>query len=98
MLMEEPDTPAARIAAIAVARAAKIAAVLCAGPILRAARDTDTVRVAVEGSQYWRLTGFRTAFHRELDRLLPQGVTCQIVQSENACLIGAARAAWADPI
>ena len=98
MLMDEPDTPAARIAAIAVARAAKIAAVLCAGPILRAARDTDTVRVAVEGSQYWRLTGFRTAFHRELDRLLPQGVTCQIVQSENACLIGAARAAWADPI
>ena len=87
---------AAEIAAIAVRRAAKIAAVLCAGPILRAARDTDHVRVAVEGSQYWRLTGFREAFHRELEELLPDTVACEIVKSENACLIGAARAAWAE--
>ena len=95
-MLEKEHTAAAEIAAIAVRRAAKIAAVLCAGPILRAARDTDTVRVAVEGSQYWRLTGFREAFHRELDELLPADVTCRIVRSENACLIGAARAAWAE--
>jgi hypothetical protein len=50
----------------------------------------------VEGSQYWRLTGFRDAFHLELDALLPEGVTCRIVRSENACLIGAAQAAWAE--
>ena len=96
LLTEAPHSTAAQIAAVAVRRAAKIAAVLCAGPILRAARDASPVRVAVEGSQYWRLTGFRDAFHRELDALLPEGVTCRIVKSENACLIGAAQAAWAE--
>ena len=96
LLTEEPHSTAAQIAAVAVHRAAKIAAVLCAGPILRAARDASPVRVAVEGSQYWRLTGFRDAFHLELDALLPEGVTCRIVRSENACLIGAAQAAWAE--
>jgi hexokinase len=95
-MLEKERGTAAEIAAIAVRRAAKIAAVLCAGPILRAARDTKTLRVAVEGSQYWRLTGFREAFHRELDELLPDEITCRIVKSENACLIGAARAAWAE--
>ena len=95
MLSEDIHSPAAQIAAMAVHRAAKIAAVLCAGPILRAARDRSEVRVAVEGSQYWRLTGFREAFHQELDRLLPAGVACRIIQSENACLLGAAKAAWA---
>ena len=96
LLTEAPHSTAAQIAAVAVHRAAKIAAVLCAGPILRAARDASPVRVAVEGSQYWRLTGFREAFHRELDELLPDGIVCRIVRSENACLIGAARAAWAE--
>lgn len=98
LLSEGPHSPAAQIAAIAVRRAAKIAAVLCAGPILRAAVPGVPVRVAVEGSQYWRLTGFREAFHRELDRLLPAEVTCRILQTENACLIGAARAAFAQPM
>lgn len=93
LLQEQPDAPAARLAAIAVHRAAKIAAVLCAGPILRTGERH--VRIAVEGSQYWRLTGFREHFHRELDRLLPEGSTCQILRAENACLIGAARAAFA---
>lgn len=95
-MLEKERGTAAEIAAVAVHRAAKIAAVLCAGPILRAARDTKTLRVAVEGSQYWRLTGFRDAFHLELDALLPEAVTCRIVKSENACLIGAAQAAWAE--
>ena len=96
LLTDDPHSTAAQIAAAAIHRAAKIAAVLCAGPILRAARDTTTVRVAVEGSQYWRLTGFREAFHQELEALLPEGIACRIVRSENACLIGAARAAWAE--
>ena len=95
-MLEREHTLAAEIAAIGVRRAAKIAAVLCAGPILRAAGDRETVRVAVEGSQYWRLTGFREAFHRALEELLPAGITCEIIKSENACLIGAARAAWAE--
>lgn len=98
LLEEEPQAPAARLAAIAVHRAAKIAAVLCAGAIVRTARDTARVRVAMEGSQYCHLTGFREAFHRELDQLLPPSVSCQIVRVENACLIGAARAAFAKPM
>lgn len=99
LLEQEPDSPAAQIAALSVERAAKIAAVLCAGPILRAAIPGRPVRVAVEGSQYWRLTGFREAFHRELEELLaPGGIVCRIVRAENACLIGAARAAFAEPM
>ena len=98
LLAEQPDAPAARLAAMAVRRAAKIAAVLCAGPMLRASRMEPHLRVAVEGSQYWRLTGFREAFHGELDGLLPEGVTYEIIRTENACLIGAARAAFAEPM
>ena len=98
MLAEDPHSPAAQIAAIAIRRAAKIAAVLCAGPILRAAGEQTHVRVAVEGSQYWRLTGFREAFHEALDELLAGRAACEIVQAENACLLGAAKAAWADPM
>jgi len=98
LLQQQPDGPAARIAAMAIHRAAKIAAVLCAGPMLRV-RGVRPVRVAVEGSQYWRLTGFRESFHRELDALLaPRHVEYEIVRVENACLIGAARAAWAEPM
>ena len=96
LLAEDPDSPAARLAAVAVHRAAKIAAVLCAGPILRTGEPH--VRIAVEGSQYWRLTGFRECFHRELDRLLPAGVRYTILRSENACLLGAAKAAFAEPM
>lgn len=51
----------------------------------------------MEGSQYWKLTGFRDAFHQELDSLLePYGIRYEIVKSENSCLIGAARAAFAE--
>lgn len=100
---ETPEIPdvseAGEIARTVILRAAKIAAVLCAGPILRSGSRGETVRVAVEGSQYWKLTGFREAFHRELDELLePEGIRYEIVRSENACLIGAARAAFAQPM
>ncbi len=95
LLGDAPESMAAQIAAIAVARAAKIAAVLCAGAILRTGKRN--LRVAVEGSQYWCLTGFREAFHRELDGLLiPAGVCWRVVRTENACLLGAARAAFAE--
>ena len=97
LLTEDSHSTAAQIAAVAVHRAAKIAAVLCAGPILRAARDASPVRVAVEGSQYWRLTGFREAFHRELEALIPDR-TVKIVKTEESCLRGAALAAFAEPM
>lgn len=86
---------ALEIARTAVSRAAKIAAVLCAGPVIRAGKAH--VRIAVEGSQYWKLAGFRKAFHKYLDEILaPKGIGYEIVKTENACLIGAAKAAFAE--
>ena len=91
----QPD--AVEIARAAIHRAAKIAAILCAGPLLRISGHDKPLRIAMEGSQYWKLTGFRDYFHCELDTLLkPYGIRYEIVRSENACLIGAARAAFAD--
>lgn len=90
-----PD--AVEIARATIRRAAKIAAILCAGPLLRISGHQNPLRVAMEGSQYWKLTGFRDAFHRELDALLrPWGIAYEIIKTENACLIGAARAAFAE--
>lgn len=87
---------AVQMAQLLVARAAKIAAILCAGPIIRAGQPGQRLRVAVEGSQFWKLTGFRGHFCRELDGLLtPHERFYEVVQAENACLIGAARAAFA---
>ena len=83
-----------QIARQLINRAAKVAAILCAGPMILSRKST--LRVAVEGSQYWKLTGFREAFHRELDALLlPHGISCEIIRSQDSCLIGAARAAFA---
>ena len=91
-----PERSAAlEIAEMAISRAAKVAAILCAGPIL--ATGERNPAVAVEGSQYWKLTGFREAFHRYLEQLLaPAGVRVEVIRAENACLIGAARAAFAE--
>ena len=90
---------AAEIAQVSIARAAKIAAILCAGPIVRAAETGRQIRMAVEGSQYWKLAGFREAFHGVLEKLLEKrGIRCEIVKCENACLIGAALAAFAEPM
>ena len=86
-----------RLAAVLICRAAKIAAVLCTGPILRCSEPGEEVPAAVEGSQYWRLTGFREAFHRELAQLIPDRKV-RIVQTEDACLRGAALAAFAEPM
>lgn len=88
---------AVEIARATIRRAAKIAAILCAGPLLRISGQEGPLKIAMEGSQYWKLTGFRDAFHRELDALLkPAGIRYEIVKTENACLIGAARAAFAE--
>lgn len=93
-----PGSDAAReLAGSQILRAARIAAILCAGPILRCSSAGETVPVAVEGSQYWRLTGFREAFHAELDSLLPDR-KLRIVKTEDACLRGAALAAFGEPM
>jgi len=94
-----PCDAAKELAFHQIHRAAKVAAILCAGPMVLAANPGQVLRVAVEGSQYWRLTGFRELFHRELDALLSgRDISYEIVRSENACLIGAARAAFAKPM
>ena len=88
---------AMEIARLTIHRAAKIAAIVCAGPLCMVSCNREPIRIAMEGSQYWKLTGFREAFHQELDALLaPFGIRYEIVKSENACLIGAARAAFAE--
>ena len=93
-----PENENAKVLAKAlICRAAKIGAVLCAGPILRCSAPGEEVPPAVEGSQYWRLTGFREAFHRELEALIPDR-TVKIVKTEESCLRGAALAAFAEPM
>ena len=91
------DKTAKALASVLIQRAAKIAAVLCAGPILRCSEPGEEIPVAVEGSQYWLLTGFREAFHRALEELIPDRKV-RIVKTENACLRGAALAAFAEPM
>lgn len=85
-----------RIADEMVQRAARIAAVLTAGPVIRAGVKDRPVRIAVEGSTFWKLTGFKDRFSTELNELLaPRGMTFEILRSENACLVGAALTAFA---
>lgn len=95
-----PNHPAARkIARTMIHRAAKIAAILTAGPVLRSCGPGENCTIVVEGSQFSRLTGFAGSFRRELQELLmPWDVTFSITQVENSCLIGAALAAFAEPM
>lgn len=87
------------IAKTVIHRAAKIAAILCAGPVLRCTQPRSCINIAVEGSQFWKLSGFRTLFCQELEQLLhPYEIRYSIVHSENACLKGAALAAFAQPM
>jgi len=89
---------AAALARTLIHRAAKIAAVLTAGPVLRSEPGNDCTLV-IEGSQFHRLTGFGDCFRRKLDGLLsPRNITCSIVTVENSCLVGAALAAFAHPM
>ena len=93
-----PHSPAAEtIARTLIHRAAKIAAILCAGPVIRCTSPGGHVNIAVEGSQYEKLQGFREHFRQELEALLSRRhITFTMVQAENACLKGAALAAFAE--
>jgi len=90
---------AAVIAQALIRRAAAMAAVLCAGPVLRCTAAGEAAAIAMEGSQYTKLHGFREAFTRALTNLLkPRKIDFAIVQTDNACLKGAALAAFAQPM
>ena len=93
------DDNAKVIARTMIARAAKIAAILTAGAVLRCTGAGEDIEIAVEGSQFEKLTGFREAFLAELSSLLsPQNIPFRMVQFESGCLKGAALAAFAQPM
>ena len=95
-----PQDPAAmQIAETMICRAAKIAAVLTAGVVLLCHEPGSCCTLVIEGSQYHKLTGFAPAYESALQELLrPGNITFSIVQTENSCLIGAALAAFAQPM
>ena len=95
-----PDDPGAReIARTMLHRAAKIAAVLTAGPVVRSCAPGEHCAMVIEGSQYTKLTGFEELFRKELESLLkPRNIALTIAQVENSCMIGAALAAFAEPV
>ena len=97
---EIPDNTAAKeIAKTMIHRAAKIAAVLTAGPIVRSCAPEQTCTMVIEGSQYRKLTSFGDLFRQELSKLLmPSRIAFAIKEVENSCLIGAAIAAFAEPM
>lgn len=94
-----PHDPGAKeIAAAILRRGAKIAAILTAGAVLKSGCGSHCAMI-IEGSQYWKLTGFGTCFDEELAEILsPYGITVSIVKTENSCLLGAALAAFAAPM
>ena len=92
-------TAAKTIAKVMIHRAAKVAAILTAGPVLRSCKAGETCTIVIEGSQYSKLTGFGACFRQELETLLePHGIGYAITQVENSCLLGAALAAFAEPM
>ena len=95
-----PEDPAAKkLAGTMIHRAAKIAAVLTAGPILRSCPEGTHCAMVIEGSQFHKLTGFAQSFLQELEELLrPYEIRVSIKTVENSCLIGAALAAFAEPM
>lgn len=96
-ISKQPE--ANRIASALIHRAAVMAAVLCAGPVIRCTAPGETASIAMEGSQFTKLHGFREVFLRELENLLsPRSIGFAIVQTDNACLKGAALAAFAEPV
>jgi len=95
-----PDDPGAReIAVTMIHRAAKIAAILTAGAILKSCAAGSPCSMVIEGSQYWKLTGFGKGFDIELGKILePYGIRVSVAKVENSCLLGAALAAYALPM
>ena len=93
------DGTAKEIAKTMIHRAAKIAAVLTAGAVLKSCAPGQKCGMVIEGSQFEKLTGFGAAFCDELDALLkPYSIDIRISKVENSCLIGAAIAAFAEPM
>ena len=87
------------IAAKLIERAAKIAAILCAGSVILSAKQESNIRIAIEGSQFWKLTGFRPVFLQELAAMVsPYNIDFEITRTENSCLLGAALAAFTEPM
>ena len=85
------------IAEILIQRAAKIAAILCAAPILRCTQRGEKAKIAVEGSHFYKLSNFSMCFRFELEEILrPYDITFEFVSASNACLKGAALAAFSD--
>ena len=95
-----PESPAAKLLAETVLhRAAKIAAVLAAGPTVKSCAPGSRCRMVIEGSQFEKLTGFAGFFCRELEALLqPREIAFSVAKVENSCLLGAAIAAFAEPM
>ena len=93
-----PEDPAAKqIAQCMIHRAAKIAAVLTAGTILRSCQPHTECTMVIEGSQFQKLTGFAGCFRAELASLLqPWDILVSIKTVENSCLLGASLAAFAE--
>lgn len=87
------------IARVMIRRAAKVAAILTAGTILRSCAEGDTCTLVIEGSQYTKLTGFAEAFRKEVNDLLNSyHIQVVIEQWEDSCLTGAALAAFAETL
>lgn len=85
------------IAEILIQRAAKIAAILCAAPILRCTENGGKATIAVEGSHFYKLHSFKVCFEFELEEILrPYGITFDFLTTKHSCLKGAALAAFAD--
>lgn len=93
-----PEDPAAKeIAGVMLHRAAKIAAVLAAGTILRSCREGENCTMVIEGSQFRKLSGFGQCFQQELAEILaPRRIGITIAEVENSCLTGAALGAFAE--
>ena len=93
------DAAAKAIARTMIHRAAKIAAILTAGPILRSCAPGDSCALVIEGSQFHKLTDFAPHFLEELTAILaPYRISFSIRTVENSCLVGAALAAFAEPM
>lgn len=97
---EIPHIPAAKqIAGTMIRRAAKIAAILTAAVILFRPSQEKNCTLVIEGSQYYKLTGFGPAYTRELEALLqPHRISFTVTRQDNSCLIGAALSAFAQPM
>ena len=95
-----PESEEAKvIARYMIHRSAKVAAILTAGAVLRCCKPGEVCTIVIEGSQYTKLTGFGSCFRQELEALLtPHGRGYAITQVENSCLMGAALAAFANPM